>query len=248
MSYGDQPGPRRFPGHARHLLIRRERPRQKRLLDAITWALWGETRLGKQSHDQLVRIGADEMSVVLDFQNGGETYRVRRQRSRKSSGNIWELQIEEPAAPGAPSPRKGASDTGRVITDLLRMSYETFLNSAYCARAAPTSSSAKARTSAKRSWPKFLTSPATTIWKRAPALKMRESADHATDENRAINQIDAELGSAADAGEKLAAAERQIAELSLQRDEIDQANEVLRRYPRPSQRRKSQALRDQRRK
>src|SRR5579884_261092 len=56
------------------------------LLDAITWALWGETRVGRQNHEQLIRISADEMAVTFTFSEGGETYRVRRQRSKRASG------------------------------------------------------------------------------------------------------------------------------------------------------------------
>ena len=62
------------------------------LLDAITWALWGETRLGKQGHEQLIRIGADEMAVTLTFRVGADVYRVKRQRSRRTSGANWEIQ------------------------------------------------------------------------------------------------------------------------------------------------------------
>jgi len=35
------------------------------ILDAITWALWGETRMGKRDHEQLIRIGADEMAAHI---------------------------------------------------------------------------------------------------------------------------------------------------------------------------------------
>ncbi|MDI6829646.1 MAG: AAA family ATPase, partial [Armatimonadota bacterium] len=62
------------------------------LLDAITWALWGEARAPA---DELIRLGADEMRVVFDFQLGDDIYRVIRGRSKKSSSSVWELFIAD---------------------------------------------------------------------------------------------------------------------------------------------------------
>ena len=101
------------------------------LLDAVTWALWGETRMGKQGHEQLIRLGADEMSVALTFLVGTDKYRVRRQRNKKTSGQLWELQQDDGDGRWRSLTGVGAADTGRTIQSLLRMSYDTFLNSAY---------------------------------------------------------------------------------------------------------------------
>ncbi len=105
------------------------------LLDAITWALWGESRAGKNKHDELVRLGADEMSVTLTFAMDGQIYRVLRKRSKRASGNQWELQQETPDAGLGTGWRalsgNNAGETEKAIQKLLRMSYDTFLNSAY---------------------------------------------------------------------------------------------------------------------
>ena len=50
------------------------------LLDAITWALWGEAR-GKVQ-DDLISYGADEARVELEFQARDARYRVIRSRAR----------------------------------------------------------------------------------------------------------------------------------------------------------------------
>src|ERR1700730_2887952 len=52
------------------------------LLDAITWALWGQARkvTGNAKADQgLLRLGENQMMVVFDFALGDVTYRVRRE-------------------------------------------------------------------------------------------------------------------------------------------------------------------------
>ncbi|HEX5689697.1 MAG TPA: AAA family ATPase, partial [Roseiflexaceae bacterium] len=55
------------------------------LLDAITWALWGEARL--KSDDELIALGAQDMEVDLIFALDGQDYRVIRKRSKgKRSG------------------------------------------------------------------------------------------------------------------------------------------------------------------
>jgi len=61
------------------------------LLDAITWALWGQARKisGAVKADlQLVRLGQTNMLVILDFTCNNQTYRVRREFivSQKLSG------------------------------------------------------------------------------------------------------------------------------------------------------------------
>ncbi len=105
------------------------------LLDAMTWSLWGESRAGKNKHDDLVRIGADEMSVHFTFEMNGQRYRVVRKRSKKASGNLWQLQGETPdqglGIGWHPLTGNTDRDTEAAIQKLLRMSYDTFLNSAY---------------------------------------------------------------------------------------------------------------------
>lgn len=56
------------------------------ILEAITFALWGEGRHGRRNLDTLVRRGAEleGMSVDLSFTIGKDTYRVHRRRDGKS--------------------------------------------------------------------------------------------------------------------------------------------------------------------
>jgi exonuclease SbcC len=101
------------------------------LLDAITWSLWGESRAGKNKHDELVRIGSDEMSVTFTFEMDDERYRVLRKRSKRAGGNQWELQQTTGGDGWRSLTGNNAGETEKAIQRLLRMSYDTFLNSAY---------------------------------------------------------------------------------------------------------------------
>ncbi len=100
------------------------------LLDAITWVLWGKAR-GK-GDDALVHLGQNDMHVQLDFEHEGATYRVLRQRTRKGSGKIY-LDLFAVLENGQLETRSESAlrATQQKITDLLRLDYETFVNSAF---------------------------------------------------------------------------------------------------------------------
>ena len=99
------------------------------ILDAITWALWGEARA--KSVDELIHQGQTDMEVELDFLLEDNRYRIIRRREKGKPGrSTLEFQIEEDGRF-----RSLTSDTMRQtqaqITSLLRMDYETFINSAF---------------------------------------------------------------------------------------------------------------------
>ena len=102
------------------------------LLDAITWALWGESRANRQ--EDLVYQGESEMQVDLEFQAGGDLYRVSRRHARSARGRqgstVLELQY---ISEDGPRPVTGNSvrETESKIKDLLHMDYDTFVNSAF---------------------------------------------------------------------------------------------------------------------
>lgn len=135
MSYGEDVPTLDFSGMHMLCLSGENGNGKSALLDAMTWALWGESRLGKQGHDELIRKGADEMSVVFTFEMDGQVYRILRKRSKRSGGQQWELHQQTPdqglGTGWRPLTGTSSSDTGAAIQKLLRMSYDTFLNSAY---------------------------------------------------------------------------------------------------------------------
>jgi exonuclease SbcC len=106
------------------------------LLDAITWALWGAARM---PDDDLIAQGASEMRVELEFQLGDQRYRVRRARQRGGTGkrggqtpgkSQLDLQVRDGAGWRSLSELTIRETQGR-IDDLLRMSYQTFINASF---------------------------------------------------------------------------------------------------------------------
>ncbi|MEA5554420.1 SMC family ATPase [Anabaena cylindrica UHCC 0172] len=97
------------------------------LLEAITWAIWGESRATVE--DDVIYSGAKEVRVDFTFHNNQQTYRVIRTRVRGAT-SILEFQIETPAG-FRPLTGKGVRATQDVILQHIKLDYDTFINSAY---------------------------------------------------------------------------------------------------------------------
>jgi exonuclease SbcC len=100
------------------------------LLDAMTWAMWGKSRAGRD--DDLITLGESEMWVDLEFGLGAQRYRVWRQRSRRGRGQTdLHLYIWNPGASDWQILDDGAlRERQAQITRTLHMDYDTFVNSA----------------------------------------------------------------------------------------------------------------------
>ncbi|MFQ5872523.1 MAG: AAA family ATPase [Dehalococcoidia bacterium] len=105
------------------------------LLDAITWVLWGKARA--KSVDDLIHLGQSDMEVELEFTARDNRYRVIRKHSRGRWGRAGQTLLELHVASGPdgssfrPTTANTVRETQRRIIDLLRMDYDTFVNSAF---------------------------------------------------------------------------------------------------------------------
>jgi exonuclease SbcC len=105
------------------------------LLDAITWALWGKAR--SSSPDDLIRQGEREMRIIFTFELAGQRYRVIRQR--RAEGKVGTSLLELQAFDASTNAWRSLSEhtlrqTQDRLTSLLRLDYDTFVNSAYLAQ------------------------------------------------------------------------------------------------------------------
>lgn len=107
------------------------------LLDAITWALWGEARAKRD--EELIHQGETEMRVSLTFKESGNTYQVIRARKLgratarnkipASSGSL-DLMVEDAGSwRSLNEVRQG--ETQQKIIRILNLEYETFTSSAF---------------------------------------------------------------------------------------------------------------------
>jgi len=109
------------------------------LLDAMTWALWGEARKSsgkRKPDDELIRIGTQHMEVTFTFELADTRYRVTRSFSRSSTGKTsssdLQFQVYEEEA-DAYHPLTGSTqrETQARIEETLGLDYDTFINSAF---------------------------------------------------------------------------------------------------------------------
>lgn len=114
------------------------------ILDAITWAIWGRSRVGARRDDELIYMGEVEMEVEFEFElqpstplnqisNGAVRYRALRKRSKQRRGqSSLELHGWDAAAAKFRSLTEPTiAQTQQRIIDLLHMDYDTFINSAF---------------------------------------------------------------------------------------------------------------------
>jgi DNA repair protein SbcC/Rad50 len=95
------------------------------LLDAIIFALYGATpRLGPHPAGA-ISLGADRMSVVLDFQMGTQRYRVTRVARRRGAGaaQLEQLGLDDHLQPL----NEGVREVNEAVARLVGLSYDAFV-------------------------------------------------------------------------------------------------------------------------
>jgi exonuclease SbcC len=126
-----EPGTLRFEGIHIACLAGPNGAGKSSLLDAITWALWGKARTN--APDELIHQGQENMHVSLTFKQGDARYRVRRIRKSGKRGESllefqgWDANVKVWRSLSESTIRS----TQSRIDNLLRLDYETFVNSAF---------------------------------------------------------------------------------------------------------------------
>ena len=132
MSYGEHVPPLDFTPITTACLTGDNGHGKSALLDAITWALWGQTRA--KSLDDIVRLGQEECEVEFVFDLEGDRYRVLRKRSLRTRSGLSALDLHgfDPAARSYRAlSGNSIRETEAKIAQLLHMNYDTFVNSVF---------------------------------------------------------------------------------------------------------------------
>ena len=137
LSYGEDVPPLDFTQFHIACLSGNNGQGKSALLDALTWAVWGEGRKAsqeKKADSSLLRIGQKDMQVEFVFDLEGDRYRIIRNYSLagKSSRSGLEFQVfnqednEYVSLTGS-----SIRETQGKIIKTLRIDYQTFINSAF---------------------------------------------------------------------------------------------------------------------
>ncbi|MGE5654019.1 MAG: AAA family ATPase, partial [Bacillota bacterium] len=137
LSYGEDVPPLDFTEFEVACLSGQNGHGKSAILDAITWALWGEGRKASghlKAYDGLLRLGQSEMEVELVFDLEGERYRVWRRYKKKAKGGDSSLEfqvLDGESNAYIPLTTGSIAETQGKINQFLRMDYTTFINSAF---------------------------------------------------------------------------------------------------------------------
>src|SRR5512141_2656050 len=96
------------------------------LLDAITWALFGEAR-GKSS--EVINLNSSAAEVTLTFTHEENTYRIQRTLPRNKS-TVLEFQVKNDSD-WRPLTEKTTRETQARIEQTLHLDYDTFVNASF---------------------------------------------------------------------------------------------------------------------
>lgn len=200
------------------------------ILDAITWTLWGYSRLGARRDDELIHLGQTEMEVEFEFELGEQAYRVLRKRdSRKRGSTDLELQGWDASSQRyRPLTEPTITKTQQAIINLLRMDYDTFINSAFLLQGRADEFTVKPAGERKRVLGSILGLDVYAGYEQAARQTARDKKTRADQLLAAIEQIDQELTRESEYKVAVQAAEAELARLKGERETIEQDYEQAR--------------------
>ncbi len=200
------------------------------LLDAITWALWGKART---AHDNdLITLGEDEMEVELDFALSGNLYRVLRKRSSGGRGrSSLDLQVEHEGRFN-PLTEGSLRQTQERITELLRLDYDTFINSAFLLQGRANEFTTKSPADRKRILGEILGLSIYDTYEQQARLKARDAESGEQNAAARLAEIDRELAFEEQHRQELGQAERDVSELAEQGHRVEEEVSALRQEKR----------------
>jgi len=99
------------------------------LLDAITWALWGKARAKRD--EELIHLGQNEMLVLLEFEQNGTRYQVKRARSRSRTAGTLAFFSTDPDGNLIELDAGSIKATQALIDSTINLDYDTFTHSAF---------------------------------------------------------------------------------------------------------------------
>ena len=198
------------------------------LLDAMTWALWGRARARRD--DELIHLGQEQTEVELHFQLGPNRYRVIRQRSRQRGGQsnlslaIW----HEQESSWRDISESGIRQTDHRITDLLRLDYETFINSAFLVQGRADEFTTRTPAQRKQVLADILNLSAYDQFSEMAKAKARENQESLRRVEGRIQQIDEELANEPTYQQEVETAEVEATQLRSATEEAQKLLNALR--------------------
>jgi len=195
------------------------------LLDAMTWAVWGKARARRD--DDLIHLGQDEMEVDFTFELGPDRYRVvRRRKAGKRGSSLLDFQIRDDGRW-----RSIADDTirstQRKIEHVLRLDYDTFVNSAFLRQGRADEFTVKTPAERKRVLGEILGLDVWEVYEERAKERLRKVEDEARALDLRLEEIETKLEHRPEYEAQVQQAQQEVVELSAALQEIQQAWQEL---------------------
>jgi exonuclease SbcC len=208
-----QPAPLDFTGIHVAVLAGENGAGKSSLLDAITWALWGRSRA--KTDTELVHQGQSEMRVEFTFALGEQLYKVIRTRKvGKGAGSLLDLQAAKADGDFVSIGEATIPKTQEKILKVLRLTYETFINSAYLVQGQADEFTGKRPTERKQVLADIL---GLQEWERYEARakeKLAELKERIAGVEAVLREIEAELAKRAEYERGLREAQARVIEVA----------------------------------
>ncbi|HAF48993.1 MAG TPA: hypothetical protein DCL08_07120 [Anaerolineaceae bacterium] len=201
------------------------------LLDAITWALFGQARKRDESvinnHPSV-----EAAQVTFDFDYEGNRYRVQRANPRGKTSSVEFFILSQ--IPGEdhrwkPLTERTLRETDKKIEDTLRMDFDTFTNASFFLQGKADQFAMARPGERKRILSNILGLEVWETYRETAALRRREKEKEVKALEGRISEIQAELDEGPQRKERLAELEARLEILSEQRKERAQSLENVRR-------------------
>jgi exonuclease SbcC len=172
------------------------------LLDAITWALWGQARkIGSASKadEGLLRLGQTQMLVMLDFYFNKQTYRVRRELTLTYGKTYATLDfgiLHQEKKQITPLTDKTIRATQEIIDTTLGLNFESFINSAFLRQGHSNEFSKKSPKERKEILATILGLDRFEALRKTALEKIKQTTDDRTHLMRIMEHIGTELAQA----------------------------------------------------
>ena len=220
LSYGSELQTIDFEPHSLICLSGKNGHGKSALLDAMTWALWGQARKVSgtaKSDDALLHIGQTQMIVIFDFICNNQSYRIRREFMKTYGKPITSLEFglfDKAKNTFISLSDKTIRSTQKKIEQTLKLDFDSFINSAFLRQGQANEFSKKSPKERKEVLGKILGLNSFELIRKLAHEKARSAQLEKTSIDSLYEKIKQELESTSNVKEHLANITSQINELT----------------------------------
>ena len=176
------------------------------LLEAITWALFGEAR---RKDDAVINTSSRAADVTLDFEYESVQYQVQRSKTKDKSATL-EFRVRNPQGTWLPLTEATMRATDDLISQTLHLDYETFINASFFLQGKADQFTQQRPADRKRILSGIL---GLDVWERYREETQRRRKLHETELlliNNSLEEIEKELQLEAERKDRLSRLEKEV--------------------------------------